>query len=146
MSNLEIVSLSNARQRMERLDDTHARFRAHLSQNGASQQFPDRLTLENLEISTAAFGMPLRAIPRIVRNGEREFAVEYTFAHHREEEVTPIWRFYLVEDGYLLADLSKPQSRICDFNNPHIAERLLIPLSLATLASKLFAPADRLDG
>lgn len=145
MSQKEINSLSNARQRMERLNETHARFCAHLSQSGTSQRFPDPLTIENLEISTVAFGKPLRASPRIVRSGEREFAVEYTFAHHSGEEVTPIWRFYLVEDGYLLADLENPQSRICDFNYQHIADSLLIPLNLATVESKLFAPADRLD-
>lgn len=146
MNHEAIVKIANAQNRMNRLKETHDSFLTNLASHGTSQKLSNNLTATNGVISTVVWGHTLSAVPRIVRDGESDFAVEYTFEHKAGDVVTPIWRFYIMESGYLVSSLSSEGARLCDFNNLYIAEQLLTPINTAVLASKLFAPSQPLSG
>lgn len=133
--------LANARNSLERLMDLNTSFLAHVRDHGGSPRFPKSLAESEGHLTTAAFGYELRAIPRPVRTGPRDFAMEYTFYVKFAGEDIPVWTFYLLEQGELFTAPSNG-TKICDFNNRYIGEQLLIPINLATLQSQLFAPRD----
>lgn len=146
MNHDAIVRVATANDGMSRVEALHASFIDGLGERGVPQRFKNSLTVKDGIISTVAWGHTFAAIPRVVRSGESEYAVEYTFEHKAGDTVTPIWRFYLTNGGLLTSSLDDQASRLGDYNSPHVAEVLLTPLNLAILDSQLFAPALPISG
>ncbi len=141
MNQDDATLLANARNSLERLGDLNTSFLSHVRNYGGSPRFPNSLGELEGTLTAAAFGHELRAAPRPVRTGLRDFAMEYTFHAKFAGEDVPVWTFYLLEQGELFTAPSNG-TKICDFNNRHLGEQLLVPLNLAILQTELFAPRD----
>lgn len=141
MNDDEATLLANARNSLERLENLNAGFLSHVRNYGGSPRFPKSLAESEGTLTTEAFGHELRATPRPVRTGPRDFAMEYTFHARLGSENIPVWTFYLLEQGELFT-APRNGNKICDFNNRYLGEQLLIPLNLALLQSELFTPRN----
>lgn len=130
---------------MNGLKEMHDLFLERLVTRGVSKNFPNAITVQDDVIFTVACSHDLSAAPRIVRDGESDFAVEYSFEHKAGDVVTPIWRFYIKNRGHLVSGLNGDGTGLCDFDNEGMAELLLIRINTAVLASRLFAPAQPLS-
>jgi hypothetical protein len=144
--NQAILQVANAQNGINRLTNVHQSFLTHLGQGGGSTHFAGALSVADGVLSVDACGHSLMAVPRVVHHGGHDFAVEYTFAYMTKDVTTPIWRFYLTENGLLVSSLADDTSRLCDFNNQYVVERLLTEVSTAVLKSFLFAPSPAIDG
>jgi hypothetical protein len=135
------LQIANTQNSMKRLASVYESFLKHLGQGGASTHFDGALSVDNGVLSVNACSRSLTAVPRFVRHGAQDFAVEFTFEHSAKDVTTPIWRFYLTENGLLVFSLADDAARLCDFKSASVVERLLTEVSTAVLNSVLFAPA-----
>lgn len=97
------------------------------------------LTVSGGVVKVQYLGHVLAALPRtVVADGD--LALEYTFFN--QPDGTPVWQFYLVEDGeHKFALRSAPGlgfgERICDHTNKEAANHILRGVCAALLASPL---------
>ena len=90
----------------------------------------------------AGFGFTAMAMPRAIRLITGTFAMEFVFLIDSENDETEVFRFYLTDDGKLVADATNLDSTLIDYNNLHVAEFICGRVLQGILKSKLFAARD----
>lgn len=135
------IQLAKTRDHVAALRAIQQTFTEHLAAHGASPGFERGITISGNAIETAVLGVELIAVPRVVRDMEQEFAIEYAFRPKEEEDhPAPVFLFYLRSTGRLSSKVGVPDIGWSDYQQERVVEDLLVRVNLTTLASDLFAP------
>jgi len=143
MNPQDVVDISNAKGHFDSIIAMNTLFVEHLKKTLAPQDVQATLACNNNELATHCFGHTFTAIPRVVRDGQGLYYIEYEFQATHAEQPLAIWRFYLSSGGSLShAPNAEASRRICDYNNQAATKHILVNLLTRALKSSLFSPAQ----
>lgn len=94
----------------------------------------------NGEIQTEFLSHSVSATPRVVRSNDNEYLYEWNFTSQIGEETVSLWRFYLTPGG-LVTRTPEPNSFFGDYDNPSVAQIILLSVTGAIIESRLLAPS-----
>ena len=133
--------ISNADRYINEIYKLLTDFLAYLDNHAEPEVVPGRIVVQDKTISIECYGFRLSANPRVVRDEQGYFAVEYIFYAREEEVEEELWRFYLTEDRRLRVSIDGDDS-LCDFDNRFVARYICVPVMQAALKSVLFKPTE----
>jgi hypothetical protein len=142
MNHQEIFEVSNVVKRLYSIAELNKSFIKFVMSRSVSQNGPSKVLVDQGALSVAGFGFTARAMPRAIRLITGTFAMEFVFLVDSENAETEVSRFYLTDDGKLVADATNLDSTLIDYNNLHVAEFICGRVLQGILKSKLFAARD----
>jgi len=142
MNPTEITEISNANNRLNSIAELNKSFIEFVISRPVSQNDSSKVLVEQGALYVAGFGFTAMAMPRAIRLITGTFAMEFVFLIDSENDETEVFRFYLTDDGKLVADATNLDSTLTDYNNLHVAEFICRRVLQGILKSKLFAARD----
>ena len=140
MNDDDLLTITNAHNRIERIRELGDQFIEHVAGNLVPEGIPATLDVDNTSLRVTAFGKTLTAEPRVVRS-QADYLLEYVFeAKIGDDEIVQVATFYLSLDGHLYSD-SECENRVCDYNNRFIAKYICGNVALGAINSRLFEPS-----
>lgn len=142
MNSQEIVEISKSNTSLGSIAELNESFIEWVTSHALPQKIPSKVLVEQGTFSVAGFGFTAKAVPRAIRLMTGAFAMEFVFLVDSENDEIEVFRFYLTDDGKLVADATNLDSTLADYNNLHIAQFICGRVLQGTLKSKLFAARD----
>ena len=130
-------SIDRALSSLKKIEALHQQFVTQFSNSTTTRA--GSIASVNGELQVACFGNNVACKARPILQDE-SVAYEYHFSVRPDagDEISLV-SAYLTQDGHINAPLVQG-SRICDFNNQYIAERVVDLVANAMLRSAFFAP------
>lgn len=131
--------LAVVRDAVKKLKNAQLAFNQALSHQAMASGFDAGITVINGALHTAVFGVDVSATPRLVHDGDSDFALEYTF-HTDAEPRARFFQFYLRSDGKLVSRVGTPDIGWSAHDSDRVSADILVRLTLKALSSALFNP------
>lgn len=139
MNPQEIADISNANNSFKSIVELKNSFIEWVINHAEPQNVPSKVSVDQGTFSVAGFGFTAKAVPRAIRLTTGAFAMEFVFLVDIENDEVEVTRFYLTDDGKLVADATNLNSTLTDYNSMYIAKFICGRVLQGILKSKILA-------
>lgn len=142
MNHSDLLTISNARNRISSIRDLNALFLATVQQSSPPNDLPTTLTVSGSNLESNCYGYAAKAEARVVKAGATDYAIEYVFnVVDGEFRTVEICRIYLLDGGFIVESLvAKNAQPLCDIHNQYIQKIICGRLLIGIVGSTFFDP------
>lgn len=140
--NQRISDLEIEKNRMNQVTESNGKFQTHLMSLEMPAEMQGKFEIRaDGTFDIQCFGNAIKLERRIVRSRSGHYLMEYNFTANCDDELLPVFKFYLFTNGKLYKD-SDQKAVLCEFMDGDVGKILLVELLERSLRSRLFLSSD----